>query len=131
MKWGGGTDEAVQQRVEAEIRARFDAYETALVTNDVESLIAFFWDDPRAVRLGPDGGSYGFDEIAGFRKARSPDDLARTLTKVDIHALSPEIGVANAEYQRTVSGRKGAQTQVWTKRDGIWRIISAHVSLRT
>jgi len=115
--------------VEAEIRAAFDDYETALVTNDVEALVGFFWDDPRAVRLGADGGHWGFDDIAAFRRTRDPGDVARSLTRVEITALSADIGVANAVYRRTGSGRQGAQSQVWIRTLAGWRIASAHVSL--
>ena len=34
-----------------------------------------------------------------------------------------------AEYLRTGSGRRGAQSQVWVRRPEGWRIASAHVSL--
>jgi hypothetical protein len=33
-------------------RPAFAAYETALVTNDVPTLEALFWDDPRTIRYG-------------------------------------------------------------------------------
>lgn len=116
--------------IEAEIRVEFEAYEKALTSNDVDALIDFFWNDPNSIRLGPDGGAYGYDEIAGFRKGRSADDVDRDLLRVEINVLAPDIGVTTAEYQRKKSGRKGAQSQVWQKRDDDWRIISAHVSLR-
>lgn len=115
--------------IEAEIRAAFDTYETALVSNDVEGLIELFWKDARAVRLSDDAGLYGFDEIAAFRRARDPGDVARTLTRVEIVALSANCGVANAEYRRTHSGRKGTQSQTWIRTPDGWRIASAHVSL--
>ncbi len=116
--------------IEDDVRDRFMAYETALTGNDVDALIDFFWNDPKAVRLGPDGGAYGYDEIAGFRKGRDASDVDRDLLRVEINVLGDDIAVANAEYKRKKSGRLGAQSQVWQKRDGTWRIISAHVSLR-
>lgn len=118
-----------EQRVAAEIRAQFDAYETALRTNDIAALTGFFWNDPRAVRLGPDGGLYGHQEIAAFRRARDVSDVERVLSQVRIVALSPDLGVATCEYRRVGSGRRGAQSQVWMRRPEGWRIVSAHVSL--
>ncbi|MBF9033132.1 DUF3225 domain-containing protein [Rhodobacterales bacterium HKCCE2091] len=115
--------------VEAEIRAEFEAYEAALGSNDVAALAAFFWEDPRAVRLGPGGGLYGHDRIAAFRKARDVTDIARVLSEVRVEVLSPDIGVATCEYRRTGSGRTGAQSQVWMRKPEGWRIVSAHVSL--
>jgi ketosteroid isomerase-like protein len=115
--------------VAAEIRAAFDAYEAALQANDVEALSAFFWEDPRAVRLASDGGLYGFNAIAAFRRGRDTGDVARELLRVDVVAFGPDFGVATAEYRRLKSGRRGAQSQVWMRRREGWRIVSAHVSL--
>ena len=114
-----------------EIRAAFDAYEAALLTNDVEALSGFFWRDRRAVRLSAEGSLYGYDEIAVFRAKRDVSDIARDLLRVEIVALAADIGVANAEYRRRASGRKGAQSQVWKRFAEGWRIVSAHVSLET
>jgi hypothetical protein len=84
-------DEFNASEVEAEIREAFDRYEAALVGNDVEALIAFFWDNPRAVRLGAEGSLYGFEEIAAFRRSRDAGDVKRELLWVEIRALSPEV----------------------------------------
>lgn len=113
----------------AAIRAEFDAYEAALIGNDVTALTGFFWTDPRAVRLSPGGGLYGFEEIAAFRKGRDASDVARVLERVTILALGPDCGVASAEYRRTGSGRRGAQSQTWVRFPEGWRIVAAHVSL--
>lgn len=112
-----------------ELRAAFDGYEKALNGNDVEALIAYFWEDANAVRLQAGGGAYGYEQIAGFRKGRDVSDITRTLTRVDILMLTEDIGVANCEYERKISGRKGAQSQVWRRFPEGWRIVSAHVSL--
>ncbi|RAI02511.1 DUF3225 domain-containing protein [Acuticoccus sediminis] len=122
-------DEAKRQAVEAEVREAFDAYERALNTNDVAALIDAFAEGPRTVRMMNDSGLFGIDEIAAFRKGRDVADIERTLTRVEIVGLSPEIAVASATYTRKVSGKKGAQTQVWQRGDEGWRIVSAHVSL--
>jgi ketosteroid isomerase-like protein len=122
-------DEATRERVEREVFAAFDAYEAALVGNDVDALIAAFADDPRTMRLTTDGGLFGIDEIAAFRRGRDASDVARRLTRVEIVALEETVAVAAANYVRTGSGRKGAQTQVWHRRPEGWRIVAAHVSL--
>jgi len=115
--------------VEAEVRAAFDGYEAALGANDVAALTGYFWQSPRAVRLMTEGGLYGIEAIAAFRKGRDFSDVARELTRVDTVALTSDIAVATAEYRRTGSGRRGAQSQVWIRRPEGWRIASAHVSL--
>ena len=38
--------------VVAEVRAAFDRYEKALVSNDVDTLDELFRDDPRTIRYG-------------------------------------------------------------------------------
>lgn len=115
--------------VVAEIRAAFDAYEAALLANDVAALSGFFWRDPRASRLGADGGLYGWQAIAGFRKGRNVSDVTRDLLRIDIHAFGRDLGTATAEYRRRGSGRQGAQSQTWVRFPEGWRIVAAHVSL--
>src|SRR5690242_11271994 len=105
--------EADAPEVVAEIRAAFEAYEAALLANDVEALAGFFWRDPRAARLGADGGLYGWEAITGFRRGRDVSDLARDLSRVEIHAWGRDFGTATAEYRRRGSGRQGAQSQTW------------------
>jgi ketosteroid isomerase-like protein len=122
-------DDFDRAAVEAEVRAAFAAYEAALQANDVAALTGFFWDDARAVRLSSEGSLYGIAAIAAFRRGRDVSDIARELTRVEVVALSPEVGVATAEYRRLESGRRGAQSQVWVRRPEGWRIASAHVSL--
>ncbi len=115
--------------VVAEIRRSFDAYEAALMANDVAALSDFFWRDPRAARMGGDGNLYGWDAISGFRKGRDVSDVARTLGRVEIHAYGTDLGTATAEYRRLASGRSGAQSQTWVRFAEGWRIVAAHVSL--
>ncbi len=70
--------------VVAEVRAAFDAYEKALVRNDVPVLDAFFRDDERTIRYGAGENLYGSGEIQAFRAARSPVALGRTLSRTVI-----------------------------------------------
>lgn len=70
----------------AEVRAQFDRYETALVTNDVAVLDDLFQNAPQTVRYGVAETLYGFDEIAAFRAGRDASRLNRSLTRVHIAA---------------------------------------------
>lgn len=115
--------------IAAQIRDVFDSYEAALLANNIDALNEFFWRDPATVRLSPGGGLYGYDEIVQFRQRRDVSDIARKLDRVEILVLGPGLGVANAEYTRYGSGRRGAQSQVWKLFPEGWRIVSAHVSL--
>jgi ketosteroid isomerase-like protein len=115
--------------VAAEIRAAFDGYEAALMANDVAALVGYFRADADVIRMMNEAGLYGIESIASFRKGRDASDIARDLTRVEIRVLTPDIGVATAEYTRRGSGKRGAQTQVWQRTPYGWRIAAAHVSL--
>ena len=114
----------------AEVRARFDAYETALMTNDVASLDDFFWPSELALRFGDRGSSYGFAAIAAFRAARPGGSPQRVLQNTQITAFGTDYAVAATEFVRENEPRIGRQSQVWVKFPDLgWRIVSAHVSL--
>jgi hypothetical protein len=116
--------------VVAEVRAAFDAYEKALVTNDVEMLDKSFRDDPRTIRYGANENLYGYGEIAAFRAARSPVALGRTISRTVITTYGRAFAVASTLYERpTVPGRIGRQMQTWVKFPEGWRVVAAHVSL--
>jgi len=116
--------------VVAEVTAAFDAYEKALVTNDVDVLDASFRQDPRTIRYGATENLYGYDEIAAFRAARSPVALGRTLSKTVITTYGRDFAVASTLYERpSAPGRIGRQMQTWVKFPEGWRVVAAHVSL--
>ena len=116
--------------VVAEVRAEFERYEKALVTNDVDALDKFFRDDPRTIRYGVNENLYGFAEIAEFRAARSPVALGRKLSRTVITTYGREFAVAATLYERpSAPGRLGRQMQTWVKFDDGWHIVAAHVSL--
>jgi hypothetical protein len=115
----------------AELQAIYPTYETALVTNNVETLTNLFWNSPLTTRLGITENLHGFDEIAAFRKGRSPTNLARKIIRLDILTFGRDIGNITLEFERSVDGRliKGRQSQLWVRFPQGWRITSAHVSL--
>ncbi len=119
-------DDAVTK---AEVQARFDAYETALMTNDLDALDDFFWPSPLALRFGAGESLFGFDAIAAFRAARGGSPQ-RSLRNSQITTFGPDHAVATTEFLRAGEPRIGRQTQVWVKfPETGWRIVSAHVSL--
>jgi hypothetical protein len=116
--------------VVAEVRQAFERYEKALVSNDVDTLGALFRDDPRIIRYGAAENLYGYSEIAGFRAARSPAGLARTLTRTVITTYGKDFAVASTLFERpTTPGKIGRQMQTWVKFPDGWRVVAAHVSL--
>jgi hypothetical protein len=114
----------------AEVRAEFDRYEQALVTNDVATLDAMFHDDARTIRYGGGEILYGFQEIAAFRAARSPAGLTRLLSRTVITTYGRDFAVASTLfYRESVPGKIGRQMQTWVRFNGGWRIVAAHVSM--
>jgi len=116
--------------VVAEVRAAFDRYEQALVSNDVATLDAFFRDDARTIRYGATESLYGHKEIEAFRAARSPIGLARTLSRTVITTYGRDFAVASTMFHRaTVPGRVGRQMQTWVRFPEGWRVVAGHVSV--
>jgi Protein of unknown function (DUF3225) len=116
--------------VVAEVRAAFDRYEQALVSNDVGALDALFHDDPRTIRYGGGENLYGFHEIEAFRAARSPAGLARTTSRTVITTYGRDFAVASTLFHRTSTpGKVGRQMQTWVRFGQGWRVVAAHVSL--
>lgn len=117
--------------VVAEIAALHEQYEAALVSNDVEKLVRFFWDSPHALRFGVGESSYGSKEIEEFRKNRAPMGLARAVFNLKIVTFGRDCAIVTLEFARSSQGasRNGRQSQVWRKFEEGWKIVSAHVSL--
>jgi hypothetical protein len=117
--------------VVAELAALYPLYEEALVSNDVPTLTAMFWDSPHAIRLGAGENLYGTAEIEAFRKSRPSVGLARRQVRLEIVTFGSDYGSITLEFERdTPSGLvRGRQSQVWVRLTEGWRIVSAHVSL--
>jgi ketosteroid isomerase-like protein len=116
--------------VVAEVRAAFDRYEQALVSNDIAALDAMFHDDARTIRYGGAENLYGFRAIEAFRAARSPAGLARTLANTVITTYGSDHAVASTLFRRaSTPGKVGRQMQTWVRFPQGWRVVAAHVSL--
>jgi hypothetical protein len=116
--------------VVAEVRAAFERYEQALVSNDVAALDAVFRDDPRTIRYGGGENLYGYGEIKAFRAGRSPAGLARTLLKTVITTYGRDFAIASTLFQRaSAPGKIGRQMQTWVRFADGWRVVAAHVSV--
>ncbi len=113
----------------AEVTAAVAAYETALMTNDVEALDGFFRDAPETVRYGVAENLYGFEAIAAFRIGRSGGSPARSRLRTEITTFGRDFAVANVEFLREGANRSGRQSQAWIRTETGWKIVSAHVSL--
>ena len=116
--------------VVAEVRALFEAYEHALVTNDVAALDGFFLASATAIRYGAGENLTGIEAIRAFRAARPAADLARTLEHTRITAYGRDCAIASTLFRRaSAPGRLGRQMQTWVRFPLGWRIVAAHVSI--
>jgi hypothetical protein len=108
----------------------YSRYETALITNDVDTLVRMFWDGSAVMRFGVTENLYGSDELEVFRKTRPAANLARTVTRLDIVSFGRDFASITLEFERDTGGRvHGRQSQAWVRMPEGWRIVSAHVSL--
>ena len=116
--------------VQAEVEAAFMRYETALVTNDVETMQALFWASPLTIRYGIAEILHGHDEIGAFRSARPAVGLARRIFRTVITTYGRDTATASTLFERdTIPGKLGRQMQTWVRMPDGWRIVAAHVSL--
>ena len=114
----------------AEVEAAFTRYEAALVSNDVATLDALFWLDPRTIRYGIGENLYGHEAIAAFRSARSPAGLGRQLDRTAITTYGRDFATASTLFYRDgTPGRVGRQMQSWVRMAEGWRVVAAHVSI--
>lgn len=117
----------------AEVTAAFEAYERALMADDVAAMDALFHDAPTTNRYGVGEVLYGIEAIRAFRKGRGGSPQRR-LGRVAIAVYSapagaPAFATADAEFFREGTDRRGRQTQSWVRFPDGWKVVSAHVSL--
>jgi hypothetical protein len=116
--------------VRSEVEAAFARYEAALVGNDVATLEALFWDDPRTIRYGAGENLYGMEAIRAFRRARSPVGLARDLKQTVITTFGRDFATASTLFHRANQpGKVGRQMQSWARLPQGWRVVAASVSV--
>jgi hypothetical protein len=116
--------------VVAEVKAAFDAYEKALITNDLDVLNSIFRAGPQTIRYGIGENLYGYDEIKAFRGARAPVGLMRSTSRTVITTYGRDHAVASTLFRReTMPGKVGRQMQTWVRFPDGWHVVAAHVSL--
>lgn len=116
-------------KVLTELHAVFEDYELALMSNDVEGLNAFFWDDARVTRYGIADRQWGISELQAYRAATPAPTFTRTLHHLKLHAFGPDLAVAQVEFLRSDTPLRGFQTQTWARMPQGWKIVAAHVSM--
>lgn len=116
--------------VVAELTALYLKYETALCSNDVDTLTTLFWDSSEVVRFGLSENLYGSDDIKAFRQSRSPNNIKREMFNLKVVTFNEDAGAVTIEFRRIIDGilRLGRQSQMWYRFPEGWKIVSAHVS---
>ena len=112
----------------AEVTAAFEAYERALMADDLPAMDALFHDAPTTNRFGVGEVLWGIEAIREFRKGRGGSPQ-RQLGHVAIAVYGDAFATADAQFYREGSDRRGRQSQSWVKFTDGWKIVSAHVSL--
>jgi ketosteroid isomerase-like protein len=112
----------------AEVTAAFQAYEAALMADDIAAMEALFHDAPTTNRFGVGEVLWGAEAIREFRKGRGGSPQRR-LGHVAITVYGENFATADAEFFREGSERRGRQSQAWVKFADGWKVVSAHVSL--
>lgn len=112
-----------------EVTRLFHAYEQALMTNDAEALIGFFWADARLTRYGIADRQLGIAEMIAFRRGTPAPAFTRELENLRITAFGDDIAVALVEFVRSDTALRGFQSQTWARLPEGWRIVAAHVSM--
>ena len=115
--------------IPADLFTAFDAYERAILANDLDALDAAFAPGEGTIRADGAGLLVGHDAISAFRVTRG-GVAPRTIERLEYRPLGPDIALLVAE-SRFHGGGRGIQTQVWQRIDGQWLITAAHVTPRT
>ncbi|GIF00391.1 AtzH-like domain-containing protein [Paractinoplanes rishiriensis] len=110
----------------AEVTAAFEAYERALVANDVDAILSFFAD--RAVRFGIADQQVGIEEQARWRRAQGALPPGRRLKDTTIQSYGDSTAVVTTQFGYPGSDVLGRQSQTWVRLPAGWRIVTAHVS---
>lgn len=105
-----------------------DAYESALMTNDLDALDDAFVRSPDTLRGDDRGLLVGHDAISAFRGARGGVAL-RHLERVEVRPLADDLALV-VSVSAFAAGGSGLQTQLWRRTEGTWRIEAAHVTGR-
>ena len=112
------------------VGALSDAYEAALLANDVAAMDRAFLDSPATLRFGIAEIQRGADEIAAWRRTAPGVPADRTITSRVVHELAPGVVAVDLTFVNGDDPTVGRQSQVWVRTDRGWRIARAHVSMQ-
>lgn len=111
-----------------DLRAAFEAYERAILANDLEELDAAFAPGDGTMRGDGAGLLVGHDAISAFRGVRGGVP-PRSIERIEYRPLGEGVALL-VSVSRYAGGGTGLQTQVWQLIEGRWLITAAHVTPR-
>ena len=119
-----------KQEVLDEIRELFEAYETALISKNIEVLDNTFWQSDYTIRYAMHENGYGFDEIHQHRVARKEGPgIKEQRQRLEILTLGDSFATVNLEFKIRGTEDIGRQSQTWVKFPiAGWKVVTAHVS---
>ena len=89
-----------KQAVVDEIRALFEAYETALINKDIEILDKTFWNSEHTIRYAMHENGYGFNEIHQHRVSRKKGPgIKEERRRLEILTLGDSFATVNFEFK--------------------------------
>ncbi|UXA51554.1 oxalurate catabolism protein HpxZ [Xanthomonas prunicola] len=113
----------------AQVTEAFDAYERALMRDDIAAMDTLFHAAPSTVRYGVGEVLYGIEAIRAFRIGRGGSPQ-RQLVHVEVHSYGRDHATTHAEFVRESSSARGRQSQSWVRFADGWKVVAAHVSLQ-
>ncbi len=119
----------------AQVTAAFEAYERALVENDVATMNMLFWDAPETVRYGIAEIQHGGEAIRRWRETCAPVPPSRRLHRTVVTTFGLDCATVSTGFTSDATPLAGRQMQTWARLGapgdafGGWTIVAAHVSL--
>jgi len=119
----------------AEVSAAFEAYERALIDNDVAAMNVLFWDAPETVRYGIAEIQHGGEAIRAWREACAPVPKSRRRHRTVVTTFGRDYATVSTEFTSDATPLIGRQMQTWARLGssdaafGGWIVVAAHVSL--
>ncbi|WP_433793783.1 AtzH-like domain-containing protein [Actinoplanes sp. CA-252034] len=110
----------------AEVTELFEAYERALVADDVDAVIGFF--AAEAIRFGITDQQAGIEEQRRWRRTQGGLPPGRRLKDTTIRGYGRSTAVVTTLFGYPASDVPGRQSQTWVRLPEGWRIVHAHVS---
>lgn len=119
----------------AEVTDAFEAYERALIDNDVAAMNVLFWDAPETVRYGIAEIQHGGEAIRAWRETCAPVPTSRRRHRTVVTTFGRDYATVSTEFTSDATPLVGRQMQTWARLGsagapfGGWIIVAAHVSL--